>query len=128
MKYLLTILLCAFIAFSFNGRKCEHVFVEVEQAAIKIEQPSVFLGGAVYRPYCWPTGLQEGKELICVKCFHKQKQILDYGKPEPTGPTLGSLILSQSSPINAGPCYDSIFTKSAGGWLKVDSCFIIHSK
>lgn len=90
MKYFLTVLLCAFIAASFTGRKCDHVFVQVEQAEIKIEQPTFSLGGLVYREYSGPTGKQEGKELICVKCFHKQRQILDYGS-EQTGPTLGSL-------------------------------------
>lgn len=81
MKYLLAILLAGFIALSFISRQCDHVFTEIEQAAIKIEQPDLPLGGTIYRPYIWPTGTQEGKELICVKCFHRQKQVLDYGQP-----------------------------------------------
>jgi len=28
-----------------------------------------------------PTGLKEGKEMICVKCLCMQRQIVDYGQP-----------------------------------------------
>lgn len=65
---------------AFYKPKCEHKFTAVEQANIKIERPSLS-GSIVYPIHSWPTGLQEGKELICVKCLHKQKQILDYGQP-----------------------------------------------
>lgn len=81
------ILLLASIAIysmAFINHKCEHVFTEVEQANIKIERPSLS-SSIVYPIHSWPTGLQEGKELICVKCFHKQKQVLDYGQPADTG-------------------------------------------
>jgi hypothetical protein len=83
MKYLIGAI-CAFIvsiALSFDELKCEHVFTQVEQAAIKIEQPNLF-GGSYYKIPHWPSGLQEGKELICVKCYYTQKQVLDYGQPE----------------------------------------------
>lgn len=82
MKYILTALLCAFIAASFTSRKCEHVFVQVEQTEIKIEQPK-WSGIDNLMPGWtkWPSGKQEGQELICVKCFHKQRQIVDYGQP-----------------------------------------------
>lgn len=123
MKYLLTVILCAFIAASFTSRKCEHVFVEVEQANIKVEQPELSIGSMIYQPYGWPTGLQEGKQLVCVKCFHIQKQVLDYGKP-----ASGTLTWPRGSVINAGPCYDTLFAIPKDGWLKVDTSFIIHSK
>lgn len=67
---------------AFSGHKCEHAFTQIESPSIKIDQPNWFSGAHDHMPTWtkWPTGLQEGKELICVKCFHKQKQILDYGK------------------------------------------------
>lgn len=82
MKYLLGAICAIVISLAFSGRKCEHVFTQVEQASIKIEQPNLFQG-SYYTIPSWPTGLQEGKELICVKCFNVQKQVLDYGKPTP---------------------------------------------
>lgn len=85
MKKIIPLLVAAFlIGVAFYKPKCDHVFTEVEQAEIKIERPSLS-GSIVYPMYSWPTGLQEGKELICVKCFHKQKQKLDYGQPADTG-------------------------------------------
>jgi hypothetical protein len=105
---------------AFNGPECKHVFVEVEQPKIKIEQPEFTLGGGVYQEYSWPTGIQEGKELICVKCFHKQKQLIDYGKPEKQSTFL--------PPFNSTNCCDSIFTSGSsgavflkGGVLQVDT-------
>lgn len=65
---------------SFNLPKCDHVFVQVEQANLKIKNPDMS-GSVMLLPYSWPTGIQEGKELVCVKCFHRQKQLLDYGQP-----------------------------------------------
>lgn len=83
MKKIIPLLVTAFlIGVAFYKPKCEHVFTEVEQANIKIERPSLS-GSIVYPIYSWPTGIQEGKELVCVKCFHKQKQVLDYGQPCP---------------------------------------------
>lgn len=129
MKYLFTLLLTGFIALSFMDNKCEHVFTQVEQPEIKIEEPKWSRVDDLMPPWTkWPSGKREGVDLICVKCFHQQRQVLDYGKPEQTGPTLISLGRAQSSQINAGPWYDSLFTNSAGGRLKVDSCFIIHTK
>lgn len=68
------------LAMAFDAKKCDHVFVSIEQAAIKIKQPDI-LGGQGYSEYSWPTGIREGKKLVCVKCFHKIKQLLDYGQP-----------------------------------------------
>lgn len=81
MKYLIGVII---ISLGFIGRKCEHVFTQIEQATIKIERPNLYGGVTLLgQVYSWPTGLQEGVELICVKCFHKQKQLLDYGQPCP---------------------------------------------
>lgn len=84
MKYLLTTLLTAFIALSFIGCKCEHVYVLVEQAEIKIKRTGLsLLGGQGYFMPEYPSGKQEGQNLICVKCFHQRKQVIDYGQYEP---------------------------------------------
>jgi hypothetical protein len=85
MKYLICAVCAIIITMAFSGRKCEHEFTQVEQASVKIPRPC-FLGDIQisYGDESWlsyPTGLQEGKELVCVKCFHVQKQMLDYGQP-----------------------------------------------
>lgn len=80
MKYVISALCAIVICLSFAGRKCEHVFTQVEQAEVKIEQPNWHGVDDLMPAWTkWPSGKQEGKELICVKCFYKQKQILDYG-------------------------------------------------
>lgn len=71
MKYLLLILSAIIISLAFTGRECDHVFVAVEQPEVKDNK------GIVFSTY--PCGKQDGKDLICVKCFHIQKQIVDYG-------------------------------------------------
>jgi hypothetical protein len=115
------LLIAAYFIQGFNAPKCEHVYVEVEQATLKIEQPGLSFGGQVYQDY-WPTGKQEGKELICVKCFHIQKQVVDYG--EPAKPS------AYWPPVNGTNCCDSIklFISGSsgavllkGGVLQVDT-------
>lgn len=90
MKYVISALCAIVITMAFAGRKCEHKFTAVEQAVIKIERPNL-LQGEYYTIPRWPTGLQEGKELICARCGLVQKQVLDYGQPE-NGPTLTGLL------------------------------------
>ncbi len=90
MKYLIGAICAIVITMAFTSRKCEHKFTAVEQAVIKIEQPNLWQGGYYTIPQ-WPTGLQEGKELVCARCGLVQKQIMDYGKPE-HGPTLTGLL------------------------------------
>lgn len=84
MRYIIIAMLGTIALAAFQWPKCEHVFTQVEQALVKIEQPEFKLGGQLYQEYSWPSGLQEGKDLICVKCFHKQKQVLDYGASDKT--------------------------------------------
>jgi hypothetical protein len=79
---IITILLATIAMYStaFYRPKCEHVFTQVEQATVKIEPASIY-GSSVYAIGYFPSGLQDGKELNFVKCFHKQKQVVDYGQP-----------------------------------------------
>jgi hypothetical protein len=75
---LLLLAIAAYVVQGFNQPKCDHVFTAIESPEVKIKPPSSNLGGQGYTEDIWPTGLQEGKDLICVKCFHKQRQMLDY--------------------------------------------------
>lgn len=115
MKYLFGTTVMILIALSFVGPKCDHVFTQVEQATLKIERPSLF-GSVIFTVYHQPTGVHEGKEIICVKCFQKQKQLIDYGQPDP-GPALTE-ILSRA---------DSCLFIS-GGTLKIDTSGFIRAK
>lgn len=87
MRYIIIALIAALSLAAFNWPKCEHKFTAVEAASVQMEQPCLRLGGGVYQEFSWPSGIHEGKELICVKCFHIQKQVLDYGQAF-KGPTL----------------------------------------
>lgn len=113
MKYLFGIITTTLVILSFTNHKCEHVFTQVEQAAIKIERPDLY-GSMTLPAYHWPTGTQQGKELICVKCFHVQKQVLDYGKPD----TQRSLVWPDTSPLNI--LCDTVSSMGVM-FLKVDS-------
>jgi hypothetical protein len=77
------------LTIAFDAQKCEHAFTQVEQESIKIERA----GSMELAFYSVPTGVHEGKELICVKCFHRQKQMVDYG----SWPTLGMPTYSMGS-------------------------------
>lgn len=98
------------LVIAFDARKCEHKFTAVEQPVIKIEQPSFWQGGYIIPE--WPTGLKEGKELLCARCGLVQRQVLDYG-PAPSIPN--------STLINI----DTIKFASSG-FLKIDSCNKIY--
>jgi hypothetical protein len=50
------------LTISFDAKRCDHVFTGVEQANVK--------AGMIV--------MAEGKDLICVKCFHRQKRIVNY--------------------------------------------------
>lgn len=71
---------------AFYRPKCEHVFTQVEQPVIKVERPS--LSGSI-GIFSLPSGIQDGKDIICVKCFQVQKQKIDYG-PDPCWDTARS--------------------------------------
>lgn len=116
--FLLIIVIATYFIQGFNQPKCEHVFTHVEQPVIKISEPVFTLGGGVYHEYSWPSGMQEGKDIICVKCFHVQKQKIDYG-PEQRR----SLVWPDTSPLNI--CWDTTRSMTAGSvgglFLKVDT-------
>ena len=115
MKYILGTITTILIILSFAGRKCEHKFTAVEQPVIKIERPNLWQGGYYTIPQ-WPSGIQEGKELICARCGLVQKQVLDYGKPE-HGTTLTGLFSGIDS---------CMFIN--GGTLKFDTVWAIKGK
>lgn len=101
---------------AFKDHACQHVFVSVVKDSVKIVLPVVQYD---IRPieYSWPSGIQEGQEIVCVKCFDKRKQVLDYGQPQaqPHMPIWGSTInarLWQGSGVTTGP--DSCVTRSLG--------------
>lgn len=120
MKYLICAICAIIISLAFGIHKCEHVFTEVEQAAIKVEQPAA-IGGQGYYSYSRPTGLHEGKDLICVKCFYKQKQIIDYGKPQLQGFSFTQI------GIGDNPC-DSLHVFGAILSIKGDSSYRVKYK
>lgn len=63
---------CLLLTLAFSFKKCDHVFTNVVQPEVKAN-----IGTSVMLP----VGKQEGQEIICVKCFHRQKQVVDYGVP-----------------------------------------------
>lgn len=95
----------ALCVFAFNAKKCDHIYVSVEQAEVKINQSATGTSSFEYILPSWRSGKHDGKELVCVKCFNVVRQILDYGES-----TFGS--------NNIGIGYGSI---------KVDTCRNIGS-
>lgn len=57
---------------------CKHIYVAVEPVEVKISytMPTYTLANI---PRETKKGKHEGQEIVCVKCFHVRKQILDYG-------------------------------------------------
>src|SRR5687767_834166 len=110
--FLLLLAIVAYLVQGFNQPKCDHVFTEVEQAEVKIDAMRFDLS-------IGKVGKQEGKELICVKCFRKQRQVIDYGNAIPTNSIginsglLGISALPLPWPyVLAGPfVYDSVTMK-----------------
>ena len=85
MKTIVTIL-CGWVLLmivtpftSFNN-ECKHIYVGVVQKEVKISWPTMTLeyDGQTGQ---LPIGKHEGGDLICVKCFHQTRQIIDYGNP-----------------------------------------------
>jgi hypothetical protein len=98
--FLLLLAIGAYFVQGFNQPKCEHVYTAIEQPVIKVEKGSNFISGVYFAP---PSGKREGPELICVKCFHRTKQILDYGRPAGSSiMTIGADTLSLLN--NTLPC------------------------
>jgi hypothetical protein len=58
--------------------ECKHIYVAVRQPEVKAQFPGNSMIAIYTSP---PSGKHEGEELVCVKCFHLRKQIIDYGEP-----------------------------------------------
>ena len=133
--FLLLLATIAYFVQGFNQPKCDHVFTAIEYASVEIEQPSRY-GGMTLPMYTWPTGLHEGKELICVKCFHKQKQMLDYGQPVenrsfPSDHVFGINHLMDT--LRVGACcpkigWDTVLVTGPGGLRFVHGDSILNKK
>lgn len=66
---------------SFNN-ECKHIYVSTIPAEVKIEQAAYNPMGGMGMLDLWPvrqSGKKEGQEIVCVKCHHVTRQILDYG-------------------------------------------------
>lgn len=76
MRKIIIILAAIVFIMAFNNHKCEHIYVAVEPTLTKVNQ------GFEMKPSVYPciSGIQDGKELICVKCFNRIRQKVDYGK------------------------------------------------
>lgn len=76
-------LITAYFIQGFNRPKCEHVFTTIERDTVRVSQS--WYGGGIFISNCIfgnKHGLHAGeKELVCVKCFIVQRQVLDYGPP-----------------------------------------------
>lgn len=119
MKYFLSSLLIIILFVAFNTRKCVHVFTSVEQDTVNIQRIRFFSQGG-YGIEGFPSAKQEGKDLICVKCFYRQKQILDYGQPIIHGKWIIDSALYK--PFEFG-------TLKSSSWLMHhnDSCMTLHN-
>lgn len=63
---------------------CKHVYVAVQSDYVKVGPYKIPPLGGIdnYWPPAQPTGKHEGQEIVCVKCHHVTKQVLDYGPPD----------------------------------------------
>lgn len=59
---------------SWQSKECDHIYVAVEPTELKDGN-----WRNTVSPYL--TGKQEGKELVCIKCFKRVRQIVEYGIP-----------------------------------------------
>lgn len=58
---------------------CQHIYVAVEQPEVNGGFSTLSIGH---------FGKHEGKEIVCIKCHHVRKQIVDYGQAGQLGPRL----------------------------------------
>lgn len=80
MKKLLLLLMVSFVFLTaWEKNECEHIYVAVEQVKINASNYTTSALTATYR-----YGEVSGKEIVCVKCFDKTHQIMDYGEANPT--------------------------------------------
>ena len=112
---LLILLTVAYFIQGFNAPKCKHVYVTVEQAEIKVEVGPTWVHAIYEAP---PSGVQDGQDIICVKCSHQRKQKIDYGQPDQR-----RSMVWPSSPLNITweTCKLTTIGSAGGLTLKVDS-------
>ena len=80
-QFILLLIVIVVVLIAFRSNKCDHIYVAIEESDIKISEPQWYGVDNLIPPSCsWPSGKHEGKEIICVKCLDKRKQILDYGE------------------------------------------------
>lgn len=82
MKYLFGLITTTLIVWSFMSPKCTHMYVPLEKSYLKAKP--LYEGGTIIYPEQWynqPKGVHDGKELVCIKCFHQTIQKIDYGQP-----------------------------------------------
>jgi hypothetical protein len=88
MKKIIAILVViGLFAASWNAKKCEHLFTAIEQAEVKLST-GITISSSMFVSH---SGKHEGRELVCVKCFHVQKQVLDYGSAESKLPNMPNI-------------------------------------
>lgn len=56
----------------------KHIWLAPVPDTVRVDLPRMALG--VYRPL--PSGWQKGAELVCIKCYQRKTQMVDYGPPE----------------------------------------------
>lgn len=59
---------------------CDHIYTTIHEKEVKIKQWRSNTMLPMIIPDTMITGKHEGQQLVCVKCFHLTKQILDYGQ------------------------------------------------
>ena len=82
-KIFILVVLFASALTAWNAKECSHIFVEEEQAEIKVSRSFLFTYSTNIDTIVY--GKHEGIDLVCVKCFHKQKQVVDYGDRQQIG-------------------------------------------
>lgn len=71
----------AFVAFLLMGLGKDdhkHIWLAPVPDTVRVDLPRMELG--IYRPM--PSGWQKGSELVCIKCFQRKTQMIDYGSSE----------------------------------------------
>jgi hypothetical protein len=118
--FIILLVSIAIYSTAFINTKCDHVYTAIEQPEIKVAQSAGWTTAVYTAP---PTGKHEGPELICVKCFHKQRQVLDYGSERRfTGIAIGTDI------INPFFLFDTVTTANSGRTMVIKSDTLIWSK
>lgn len=76
MKYIICFAIVGIILLAYRSDNHKHIWVSLVRDTVVMDEPemSTTLEGRI-----WPTGKQPGMEIVCVKCFAKKRQIIDYG-------------------------------------------------